>query len=361
MAAIEQNVATLGALIAPTPVCAVVKADGYGHGAVQAAEAAVRGGAEWLAVAIVEEGVELRQAGLDQPILLLSEPPADAMRALVVNGLTTTIYTRNGVSALDAAARSADVVADVHLGVDSGMGRVGVQVDEIAAFSSLIDDCSNVSLTAVWTHCPVADEPQNPFTAEQLARFGEAARSQLPDGIAIHVANSATAITGQAASSGEPMMARYGISIYGLDPDDALAGMVDLQPALSLRSQVSFVKDVPAGTPVGYGHRWTSDRETTIATIPIGYADGVRRDRASRGGTVLIGGEHHPIIGVVTMDQLMVDVGPDSEVTIGDEVILIGQQGQSQILASDIARELDTISYEVVCALGKRIPRSYET
>lgn len=359
LSAIEQNVRTLSALIAPTPLCAVVKADGYGHGAVESARAALAGGATWLAVAMVEEGVELRQAGLICPILILSEPSPDSMAAVVASELTTTIYSKPGVEALDAAASAAGVIAEAHLGVDSGMGRVGVQLDEMVSFKSWTGDHSNISLTAVWTHCPVADELQNPFTALQLERFANAAQDLVASGLELHVANSATAITGQTSASGPPMMARCGISIYGISPDDALDGMVALRPALSLRSEVSFVKTVSAGTSVGYGHQWTAGSETMVATVPIGYADGVRRDRARHGGTVLIGGQHHPIIGVVTMDQLMVDVGVDSSVAVGDEVVLIGTQGDAEILVSSIAAELQTISYEVVCALTKRVPRLY--
>ncbi len=359
LAAIAKNVRTLAAIVSPTPICAVVKADGYGHGAVQSAQAALKGGATWLAVALVEEGVELRDAGLSCPILILSEPPIGAMDVVVGQKLTPTIYSQAGLDALDSAAGDAGVVAEAHLGVDSGMGRVGVQVDEITQFVDSATERQNISLTAVWTHCPVADEPDNPFTAAQLEQFGGAVGDLVAGGMGVHVANSATAITGQASAAGPPMMVRYGISIYGIAPDDALADVVELQPALSVQSEVSFVKKIAAGTPVGYGHHWTSNRDTTIATVPIGYADGIRRDRAFRGGTVLIGGTHHPIVGVVTMDQMMIDVGPDAEVAVGDEVVVIGRQGTTEILVSSIAAELDTISYEVVCGLSKRIPRLY--
>ena len=356
--AIEKNVRTLKALVAPTPVCAVVKADGYGHGAVPAAEAAISAGASWLAVALVEEGIELRKAGITVPILVMTEHPAAALEAAVAYDITCTLYSAAGLQAIAAAASSAGKVVDIHLGVDSGMTRVGVQLDQIADFVDRVGQYPSVRLTAVWTHCPVADEPDNPFTATQLEKFGAAVREQAPD-LALHVANSATAITGQAASAGEPMMARFGISIYGIDPDEPLAGMVDLEPAMTLRSEVSFVKTVAKGVGVGYGHHWTTDRETTIATVPIGYADGVRRNLGKSGGGVLIGGEWYPIVGVVAMDQLMVDVGPASTITVGDEVTLIGKQGGEQITAAEIAKKLDTIPYEIICAVSRRVPRTY--
>lgn len=356
--AIEKNVRMLKERAAPTPICAVVKADGYGHGAVQAAEAAIAGGASWLAVAIVEEGIELRNAGITVPILVLSEPPSAGLEACVAHNLTCTVYSSEGLEAISAAATAASKVVDIHLDVDSGMTRVGVQLDEIADFVASVKSYPNLSLTAVWTHCPVADEPDNPFTATQLDKLGAAIREQAP-GLQVHVANSATLLTGQAAAAGEPMMVRPGISLYGIDPDEALTGMIDVQPALTLRSEVSWVKIVPPGVGVGYGHRWTTDRETTIATVPIGYADGLRRDLGLKGGSVLIGGKRHPIVGVVTMDQIMVDVGPDSTVARGDEVILIGSQGDEQITAEEMAKILGTIPYELVCAISKRVPRTY--
>lgn len=359
-AAISANVRTLGALVPSTPVCAVVKADGYGHGAVRSAQAALAGGATWLAVALVEEAVELRNAGIAEPILLLSEPPVSAMESVVANGLTATIYTSGGLAALGSAAAWASRKVEFHVGVDSGMGRVGLLPEEIGSFLAEVRKFPNLSAGAMWTHCPVADEPDNSFTEHQLKGFGDAV-AQFAEGMAVHVANSAVAITGQAASSGEPMMVRCGISIYGIDPDDALIGMAALVPALTLRSEVSFVKTIGAGTSVGYGHRWTADRETIIATVPIGYADGVRRDLGLRGGTVLIGGRRCPIVGVVTMDQLMVDIGAPSgghSVSIGDEVVLIGRQGDEEITAAEVANTLGTIPYEVVCAISKRVPRT---
>lgn len=359
LAAIEKNVRTLGALVAPAPICAVVKADGYGHGAIPSARAAIAGGARWLAVALIEEGIELREAGITQPILVMSEHPPAGMEAIVANGLTPTIYSDEGLAAIGSAAALASEEVSIHLGVDSGMGRVGVQLDEISDFAAKVGQLPNLKLTAIWTHCPVADEPDNPFTAKQLADFGASVRRQVA-AVDVHVANSATAITGQAGDAGDPLMVRCGISIYGIDPDTALAGMIELEPALTLRSHVSFVKTVQPGTPIGYGHRWTADRETTIATVPIGYADGVRRDSGLRGRTVLIGGNHHPIVGTVAMDQLMVDVGSDAEVAVGDEVIFIGRQGDEQILVTDVAATLDTIPYEVVCSIGKRVPRTYD-
>lgn len=349
--AIAQNVETLRALVNPTPVCAVVKANGYGHGAVEVAEAALGAGASWLAVAIVEEGVELRSAGIDAPILVLSQQAPSSHRDLVDFGLTPTINTLNGLAALDAAAAGSGPLK-VHIGLDTGMRRVGVEPDDLSAVLAAVESSNNLVVEAAWTHCPVADEPENPFTDGQLSRFDAAvAASELPT----HVGNSAVAFTRPDRGA---FMVRCGISLYGIDPDPALAGMVDLAPALTLRSQVTFAKRIDAGEAVGYGHRWRARVSTGIATVPIGYADGVRRDLGLRGGQVLIGGRRHPIVGVVAMDQLMVDVG-EHDVTVGDEVVLIGQQGDDEITAAELATTLDTIPYEVVCAIGQRVPRRY--
>lgn len=349
LGAVTRNVETLRALVDPTPLCAVVKANGYGHGSVEVAKAALSAGASWLVVAIVEEGVELRAAGIDAPILVLTEQDSSSLEDLVNHQLTPTLYTAQGVAALDTAATGP---IKVHVGLDTGMRRVGVEPDGLAAFLQIVESSANLEVEALWTHLPVADEPDNDFTDGQLARFDTATG---PSGLPTHTANSAGAFT---RPERDAFMVRCGISLYGIDPDPALEGMVELEPALTLRSQVTFAKRIDAGEAVGYGHRWTASEPTGLVTVPIGYADGVRRDLGLRGGQVLIGGMRHPIVGVVTMDQLMVDVG-DHEVAVGDEVILIGSQGDEQITAEEMAATVDTIPYELICAISERVPRRY--
>jgi len=350
-AAITHNVETLRALVDPTPLCAVVKANCYGHGAIEVAKAALSAGASWLAVAIVEEGVELREAGIDAPILVLSEQDLSSLGDLVKYGLTATVYTDEGVAALDKAATGRGPL-NVHVDLDTGMRRVGVTPDQLPDFLDVVKASDNLEVEAAWTHCPVADEPDNDFTDGQLERFDTAVASA---GLPAHVANSAVAFT---RPDRDDFMVRCGISLYGIDPDPALADMVDLQPALTLRSQVTFAKRIDAGEAVGYGHRWTAKQPTGIVTVPIGYADGLRRDLGLRGGQVLIGGVRYPIVGVVTMDQIMIDVG-DDDVALGEEVILIGSQGDDEITAWEMATTLDTIAYELICAIGQRVPRRY--
>ena len=350
--------AVLGARVAPAQLCAVVKAGGYGHGAVPVARAALDAGAAWLAVALVDEGVELRAEGIDAPVLVLSEPRPAEMPRLVEHDLTATVYSPVGVAALADAARTAGTIAGVHLKVNTGMNRVGAQPDDVLSLARAVAADPALRLDALWTHCAVADEPENPFTAEQLRRFRAVVADLDAAGVRppmLHAANSAA---GLVAPDSRLDLVRAGIAVYGIDPAPALAGVVELRPALSLHAHVTHVKRVGAGERVSYGLRHEFERDTTVATVPLGYADGVPRRLSAVGGEVLIGGRRCPIVGVVTMDQLMVDCG-DDPVAVGDEVVLIGMQGDEAITANDWGRRLDTIGYEVVCGIGARVPRVY--
>ena len=361
LGAVRHNVARLAALARPGQVCAVVKANGYGHGAVRVARAALDGGATWLGVALVEEGVELRDAGVEAPILVLSEPPLDVMDEVVGRRLTPTVYTEVGVEAAAKAVAAAgiDYRLNVHVKVDTGMHRVGAAPEAALGLADAVNRRPELRLAALWTHLAVADEPDNEFTAQQLERFERVRltlqrRGVLPD--LVHAANSAGLIAHPASRYN---FVRCGIAIYGIDPDPALAGRVDLRPAMSWKARVSFVKEVPAGDRISYGLRYELDKHSVVATVPAGYADGVTRRLSFAGGEVLLGGRRHPIAGTVTMDQIMVDCGPDADVAPGDEVVLIGRQGTEEITAQEWADRLDTIAYEVVCGVGPRVPRTY--
>jgi alanine racemase len=356
--AIAHNVSQLAALAAPAELCAVVKADGYGHGAVEVSRAALAAGATWLAVALVEEGVVLREAGIEAPILLLSEAPADAVPAAVAAGLRPTAYSRRGVADLAAAARAAGAApVRVHLKVDTGMHRVGCPPSEVVALADAVAAEPSLRLDAVWTHLAVADEPGHPFTAEQLSRFDSVVAACDEAGHhpnLRHAANSAGAIEQPAARYD---LVRCGISVYGIAPSAALAGRVDLRPAMAIKSQVTQVKTVAAGDGISYGLRHRFDKDSAVATVPIGYADGLPRRLSAVGGEVLIGGCRRRIAGTVTMDMITVDCGDDATVAPGDEVVLIGEQGGERIGAEDWADRLDTIAYEVVAGVGPRVPR----
>ncbi|MEQ1701758.1 MAG: alanine racemase [Ilumatobacteraceae bacterium] len=352
--AIEHNVRTIAAAVAPAQVWAVVKANGYGHGAVLAARAAQAGGASGLCVALVQEGVELRAAGVDGPILVLSEQPPEMVALAVEHDLALTIYSEAQIAELSALGA---VGHPVHLKVDTGMRRVGAATHDAVALADAIAASRAVALDGVFTHLAVADEPENPFTEQQLDRFDEvlaalaAAGHQPPH---VHAANSAGALAHPRARYG---MVRAGIAIYGISPGAGVDGYCTaLHPALSLHARVGHVKRVQAGERISYGLRHTFERDATVATLPLGYADGVPRRLHAAGGSVLIGGHHRPIVGVVTMDQLMVDCG-DDHVQVGDDAVLLGHQGAQAISPAEWATALDTIAYEIVCGISARVER----
>jgi len=356
--AIAHNVRVLRELVAPAELCAVVKADGYGHGAIAVGQAAFDAGAAWLGVALVEEGAVLRKAGIDAPILLLSQPRTTDIAAAVRYGLQLTLYSSGGIEAAAEAARAVGVVAPVHLKVNTGMNRVGAEPDDIATLAKDIARRRELELVALWTHCAVADEPGNPFTDEQLERFERVGAELDAAGIAPrmrHAANTAAAIDHPRSRYD---LVRAGIGIYGISPAPALDGRVDLHPALTLGAEVSMVRRVAAGERISYGLRHRFSRDTVVATVPIGYADGVPRRLSLVGGEVLVAGRRRPMVGVVTMDQLMVDCG-DDPIAVGDDVVLLGRQGDEVITAAEWAAPLETIAYEIVCGIGSRVPRRY--
>ena len=358
--AVSHNVRVLADLAAPARLWAVVKADGYGHGAVAVATAALAAGASALCVALVQEGVALRDAGIVAPIIVLSQQPAEQLASLVRADLTAVVYTDQGVDELAAAVeRFGDGrVLPVHVKVDTGMHRVGVAPARLPALIERIERHGSLQLAGLMTHLAVADEPARAGTAEQLARFmvARATIASAVEGhdVVVHVANSAGLIAHPAARFDA---VRAGIALYGISPGPALAPhCAPLRPVMSLRARVAHVQRVDAGESISYGWRHTFDRATTVATVPIGYADGVPRRLSACGGAVLVGGRRRPIVGVVTMDQLMVDCG-DDVVDVGDEVVLIGRQGDEVVTADEWAERLGTIAYEIVCGIGGRVPR----
>lgn len=351
LAAIRHNVRAFASLVAPARLCVVVKADAYGHGDVPVAVAAADAGADMLAVALVSEGIGLREAGVELPILVLSEPaPTDAAE-LVRWRLTPTVYTEPFISALEAVAQ-ADT--GVHLKVDTGMHRVGVPFSEAPELARRIAS-GPLRLEGLWTHFPVADE-DTAFTATQVRALREVESRLAADGIApdvVHAANTAAAIGDPESRLG---MVRVGLGTYGLlaIPDAA----IDIRPAMRVVSAVAHLARLPAGSRPSYGRHRALAREATVATVPIGYADGVPRRLFEAGGEVLIRGNRYPFAGMVTMDQCVVDVG-DDPVEVGDEVVLLGHQGDVGITAEEWAQRLGTIVWEVVCGFGSRLPRRY--
>lgn len=355
LGAMTANARTLLGIAEPAALCAVVKANGYGHGATAVARAALEGGATWLAVALTAEGAELRDAGITAPILVLSEPPADEHADIVAFDLTPTVYTEVGIESL---SRTATRALTVHLKIDTGMHRVGAHPEDAVRLAKSVLSHANLKLGGVWTHCAVADEPGHPATEQQRERFDAVLAELAAAGIEVpwvHAANSAGTIDHPELRRD---LVRCGIALYGLDPSPALAGRVMLRPALRLVARVSHVQRVPKGDAVSYGLRRPVERDTVVATVPIGYADGVPRRLFDVGAEVLVGGVRRPLAGVVTMDQLLVDCGEDA-VAPGDEVVLLGEQGAERVGAEEWAAKLGTISYEIVCGISARVPRRY--
>jgi len=335
---------------------AVVKADAYGHGAADVASASLGAGATWLGVALVEEGIALRDAGIQAPILVLSEAPPGSEKDALGAGLTATVFSDRGLEAIADAAGVLGRTAGVHVKVDTGMHRVGLHPPEDApAFVERVVR-AGCELEGLWTHFARAEEDE-PTTRRQLELFTRILEDVRRHGMEprmVHAANSAASILYPETHFD---LVRIGIALYGLDPGGALGERAGLRPALSWRSEVSSVRSLPAGELVSYGHRY-GVAGGVVATVPVGYADGYRRGLSGR-AEVLIGGRRRRVAGTVTMDQILVDCG-DGVVDVGDEVVLIGRQDDDAITADELAARCDTINYEITCGIGPRVPREYE-
>jgi alanine racemase len=357
---ISHNVAIVAQRTAPVQVWAVVKANGYGHGAIQVANAALAGGATGLCVAIVDEGVALRRAGITAPILLLSEQPAELADLVVGYQLTPTVATTRGAAVLAASAAAADQTIKVHIKVDTGMHRVGVAPNETVSLASFVSSYESLTIEGVYTHFAVADDPSHPANAAQLSSFNTVLENLSSRGInppLVHAANSAAALANEPSRF---TMVRLGIAMYGLRPGAGVADLcAGLIPAMSLKARVSAVRWVEAGEAVSYGLVRPLAKGSLIATVPIGYADGVPRALGRTNVQVLLNGVPRTIAGTITMDQLMIDCESDSSVMVGDEVVLIGKQGEHSVSADDWAEALGTIGYEIVCGISPRIFRRY--
>jgi alanine racemase len=347
LGAIEDNVKALSALIAPADLCAVVKADAYGHGDAPVASRAIESGATWLAVALVEEGIRLREAGVDAPILLLSEPDETAISEIVEWELTPTAYSIGFLEALGAMREK----VPIHLKLDTGMHRVGAAPRIVHDLISAVRANSGLELQAVWTHFPVADEDPE-FTRHQIEVFDTTlGGGEVP---MVHMANTAGAVL---FPESRRDLCRIGLGIYGLHPCHDTRNVVSLRPAMRLVSHVSHVQHLEAGARPSYGRIKELSTDATVVTAPVGYADGLARG-LSQYGCALLGGRRYPLAGTITMDQVVINVG-DTDVEIGDEVVLLGSQEGEEITADEWAEELETISYEVVCSIGPRVPRRH--
>ncbi len=352
--AIKHNIAEIKKYVdSRTRFMAVVKANAYGHGASAVARAAVEAGADYLGVANLKEALELRESGILSPILILTESPTSVADEVIQHELTQTVYSFSEAKALSEESEKRKSPVRVHVKIDTGMGRVGVLPSEAMAFLTKVASLPGLVLEGVFTHFAKAEDPEDKFTADQFHKFQQII-ARVPHIPLKHSANSAAALFHRETHLD---MVRVGLMMYGLYPQGNSRRLINLKPALSFKSRITYLKKVPAGTPLSYGSTYVTPAETTVATIPVGYADGFSR-RLSNRGQVLIRGRRYPVVGRVTMDLTMVNVG-NGKVEMGDEVILIGEQDGQGISADEIAALEDTISYEVVCSIGKRVPRVY--
>ncbi len=362
LAAIASNMAEIRRITSPTTgVMAVVKANGYGHGAIEVSRAVLAGGADWLGVARIDEGLLLREAGIKAPILVLGYLTPEQSVDVVRGCLSQAVYSRAMALSLAETGAAAGTRARVHFKIDTGMGRLGWQAGEEASVRAILDLARNphLEIEGIFTHLAAADSANQDYTKEQFSKFMALIERLRREGLEIplkHVANSA-ALMGMPETHLD--LVRAGIIVYGLYPSAEVdKGLIKLLPAMSLKARVAHVKDVPAGFKVSYGCTYATEKNTVIATLPLGYADGYPRLLSSK-GQVLLHGCRAPVVGRVCMDQVMVDVGHIPGVGVGDEAVLIGRQGTEEITADDVAAMLGTINYEVVCMISYRVPRVY--
>ncbi|HMS61647.1 MAG TPA: alanine racemase [Solirubrobacteraceae bacterium] len=352
--AIERNTARLVAAAPDAAVCAVVKADAYGHGMAPAARAALAGGASWLAVATAVEAATLRSAGIAERLLVLGALSDEELAVALDADADIVIWRPETVARVSAHGGGR-----VHVKLDTGMGRLGTRdPGEATAIAHAAASARGVEVAGLMTHFATADEPGDAFFGEQLARFSDWAlplREHHP-GALVHAANSAATLRDPAAHFD---LVRPGVALYGMDPFGIDPAAHGLEPALELTSYVAAVKPIAPGESAGYGRRFIAGEPTTIATVPIGYGDGWRRG-LTNAADVLVGGRRLPLVGTVSMDNVTLDAGADGGgARVGDEAVLIGARGAERILAEEVARRLGTINYEVTCGIGARVPREH--
>jgi alanine racemase len=357
LGAIRHNVATLAGLARGAEVMGVVKSYAYGHGNPAAARAALQGGASRLGVARLAEGLHLREARIEAPIHLFTEPPPAAIPALLDNDIVPTVYTQSFARALDAAAVERGLRVRVHLKLDTGMHRVGLPPDDVEDAVRMLRGLGGLEIEGVWSHFATADIPGHSFTHKQLELF-ETLVAEI-EGLGVkpslkHIANSAATMSLPASHFD---IVRCGVACYGLWPGRDLVGGADLRPALALRARTNMVKTVPAGGALSYGLVYGLETSSTVVTIPAGYGDGYDRGFSGR-AEVLIRGRRYRVSGTVCMDQFMVDVG-DADIEVGDVATLIGEDSGTRITAEELADHIDTINYEITTRIASRVPRVY--
>ncbi|MEW5858925.1 MAG: alanine racemase [Cyanobacteriota bacterium] len=358
LAALAHNVRQLRRFLSPkTALMAVVKADAYGHGAITVAEIACQAGATWLGVATIPEGIQLREAGIQAPILILgaSNTP-EQVQAIAHWNLQPTLCTPQQALVFSETLGTLNRSLAVHVKLDTGMSRLGTPWQEAAEFVSLVQGLPHLKIASIYSHLATADSPDPTVMRQQRDRFEEAIALIKTTGMTIprlHLANSAAALSDPTLHYD---MVRVGLATYGLYPAPHLKPVIDLKPVMKVKARVTQVKNISAGTGVSYGHQFVASRDMRLAAIAIGYADGVPRNLSNK-MQVLLRGQQVPQIGAITMDQLMLDVSAIPDLQTGEVVTLLGKEGNAQISADDWAATLGTISWEILCGFKHRLPR----
>jgi len=360
LACIKHNITEIKRRVGNTPIIGVVKADGYGHGAVEVSKVLLNNGVSALAVATLSEAIQLRDAGITVPVIMLGLTPWHYQKILVEYDITPVVASYSDTRALSALAVEAGTTVDVLVAVETGMGRIGLMpskesVNEIIGINNL----PNIRIKGIFSHFSSADEKDKSYTFQQIENFNRFYQDLEAAGISIKFRTHANSAATMEVPEAWFDAVRPGIILYGCYPSNEVdKSLLSLKPAMTLKASIVFLKRVPAGTSISYGRKFVTERESVIATIPIGYADGYPRLLSGK-GRVLIRGQYAPVVGNICMDQCMVDVTDIPNVKKYDEVVLIGTQGDKTILADEIAEKTGTINYEIVCRIGKRVPRVY--
>jgi alanine racemase len=360
LASIKHNITEIKRRVGNTPIIGVVKADGYGHGAVEVSKVLLNNGVSALAVATLSEAIQLRNAGITVPVIMLGLTPWHYQKILIEYDITPVVASYSDTRALSAMAVEAGTTVDVLVAVETGMGRIGLMpskesVNEIIGINNL----PNIRIKGIFSHFSSADEKDKSYTFQQIENFNRFYQDLEAAGISIKFRTHANSAATMEVPEAWFDAVRPGIILYGCYPSNEVdKSLLSLKPAMTLKASIVFLKRVPAGTSISYGRKFVTERESVIATIPIGYADGYPRLLSGK-GRVLIRGQYAPVVGNICMDQCMVDVTDIPNVKKYDEVVLIGTQGDKTILADEIAEKTGTINYEIVCRIGKRVPRVY--
>jgi alanine racemase len=358
LAAIRHNLSVIRARIFPAKIIAVVKANAYGHGIIQIAQEAIHAGADYLGVGFLEEGIVLRRKNITTPVLVLGGVLFRQVKTFLANDLDITVSSLGLAYVVNNEARRYGTKARVHLKFDTGLNRIGISYRKAAQVFERLQPLKNIEIVGIYSHFSTADEESPEFTKLQTNRFSDILELALSYNI--HPTYKHIACSGAILNYPETTfnMIRVGLAMYGLYPSNQAKRTLDLKPVMTFKSRIVFIKDVDEGEPISYGRTYYTQQKTKIATVPVGYGDGYNR-KLSNKGFGLIHGRRYPVVGTVCMDQIMMEIGANSSIRVGDEVVLYGKQGNQQVTVEEVAGWVGTIPYEITCLITRRVPRVF--